>query len=137
MEADLDFNINVLTGSNGVIRGAVGGHQDSAAGASMTIVTMPLIRGRIPTVLERVNTLVTPGHSIDVIVTERGIAVNPLRQDLLQKLTNAKLPVFTIKQLKEQAEAITGKPNSVKYKDKEVGIVTYRKGERLDTIKQV
>lgn len=137
MEADLDFNINVLTGSNGVIRGAVGGHQDSAAGASMTIVTMPLIRGRIPTVLERVNTLVTPGHSIDVIVTERGIAVNPLRQDLLQKLTNAKLPVFTIKRLKEQAEAITGKPNSVKYKDKEVGIVTYRKGERLDTIKQV
>ncbi|HBG16162.1 MAG TPA: citrate lyase subunit alpha, partial [Firmicutes bacterium] len=79
LEIDLDFNVNVITGSDGVIRGASGGHCDTAAGASMAIIVAPLIRGRMPTILERVHTVVTPGHTVDVLVTDQGIAVNPLR----------------------------------------------------------
>ena len=32
LEIDLDFNVNVITGSDGVMRGASGGHCDVAAG---------------------------------------------------------------------------------------------------------
>ena len=35
LEIDTDFNVNVLTGSDGVIRGAIGGHPDTAEGASL------------------------------------------------------------------------------------------------------
>lgn len=53
LEIDIDFNVNVMTGSNGVLRGASGGHSDTAAGADLTIITAPLVRGRIPCVVER------------------------------------------------------------------------------------
>ncbi len=61
LEIDTDFNVNVMTGSNGVLRGASGGHSDTAAGADLTIITAPLVRGRIPCVVEKVLTRVTPG----------------------------------------------------------------------------
>ena len=44
LEIDLDFNVNVITGSDGVMRGASGGHSDTAAGANLPIVVAPLIR---------------------------------------------------------------------------------------------
>ncbi|MFC6604241.1 citrate lyase subunit alpha [Ectobacillus funiculus] len=101
------------------------------------MIVAPLIRGRIPTIVERVNTVITPGETIDVVVTDRGIAVNPLRQDLLERFTNAKLPVFTIEELKEKAEKITGMPKPIEYEDKIVGIVEYRDGSIIDVIRQV
>jgi citrate lyase subunit alpha/citrate CoA-transferase len=52
LEIDTDFNVNVMTGSNGVLRGASGGHS-AAAGADLTIITAPLVRGRIPCVVEK------------------------------------------------------------------------------------
>lgn len=61
LEIDTGFNVNVMTGSNGVLRGASGGHSDTAAGADLTIITAPLVRGRIPCVVEKVLTRVTPG----------------------------------------------------------------------------
>ncbi|MCB2295749.1 citrate lyase subunit alpha [Clostridium algoriphilum] len=137
LEIDTDFNVNVITGSDGVLRGASGGHCDTAAGAKLTMIVAPLIRGRIPTIVDRVNTVITPGESIDVVVTDRGIAVNPLRQDLIEKLTNAKLPVFSIEELKEKAEKITGKPKAIEYLDKIVGVVEYRDGSIIDVIRQV
>src|SRR5699024_12464342 len=82
LQIDTDFNVNVMTGSDGVIRGAVGGHQDSAAGAKMTTITAPLVRGRNATVVPRVENIVTPCSSIDVSVQEEGIAINPASQDL-------------------------------------------------------
>ncbi|MDV3201248.1 MAG: citrate lyase subunit alpha, partial [Sweet potato little leaf phytoplasma] len=33
--------------------------------------------------VDRVQTIVTPGNTIDVLVTDLGIAVNPIRTDLL------------------------------------------------------
>ena len=83
LEVDTDFNINVITGSDGVIRGASGGHSDTSMACKMSLVIAPLVRGRIPTIVDTVNTIVTPGASIDVVVTEIGIAINPARKDLI------------------------------------------------------
>ena len=137
LEVDTDFNVNVITGSDGVIRGASGGHCDTAAGAKLAMIVAPLIRGRIATIVDKVNTVITPGETIDVVVTDRGIAVNPLRVDLIERFTKAKLPVFTIGELKEKAEKITGKPKAIEYGDKIVGIVEYRDGSVIDVIRVV
>lgn len=137
LEVDTDFNVNVITGSDGVIRGASGGHCDTAAGAKLAMIVCPLIRGRIPTVVKKVNTVVTPGETVDVVVTDRGIAVNPLRKDLIDKFKKTKLPVCTIEELQEKAEKITGKPRPIEYGDKIVGIVEYRDGTIIDVIREV
>jgi citrate lyase subunit alpha/citrate CoA-transferase len=72
-EVDVNFNVNVITDSNGVIMGASGGHSDASAGAKCTIIVAPLLRGRLPMVTDAVQTIVTPGESVDVIVTDRGV----------------------------------------------------------------
>lgn len=137
LEVDTQFNVNVITGSDGIIRGASGGHCDTAAGAKLAIIVTPLIRGRIPTILDRVNNVITPGETVDVIVTDRGIAVNPLRKDLLENLKRARLPICTIQELKEKAEKITGKPEPIEFGDKIVGLIEYRDGTIIDVIRQV
>jgi citrate lyase subunit alpha/citrate CoA-transferase len=137
LEIDTNFNVNVLTGSDGIIRGAVGGHPDTAAGACMSVIVAPLIRGRIPTILDRVKTIVTPGNTVDVLVTDQGIAVNPLRRDLLQRMNDARLPVFTIQDLQAKAERLTGKPDPIEVENKIVGLVHYRTGTVIDLIRQV
>ena len=137
LEIDVNFNVNVMTGSDGVIRGAVGGHPDTAAGASLTVVTAPLLRGRIPTVCERVNTICTPGSTIDVLVTDQGVAVNPNRPELKEKLIAAGLPVTTIEKLKERAERIVSKPEPIKYTDRIVGVLMYRNNTVIDVIRQI
>jgi len=137
MEIDTDFNVNVITGSDGVIRGASGGHCDTAAGASVAIIVAPLIRGRMPTITDKVDTVVTPGATVDVLVTDQGIAVNPLRKDLISNLTAANLPVYTIEELKEKADKIVGMPEPIKRGDKVVGVVKYRDGSVIDVIRQV
>ncbi|MDR1058075.1 MAG: citrate lyase subunit alpha [Treponema sp.] len=137
LEADLDFNVNVLTGSDGVIRGAIGGHQDTAFGASVAIVICPLTRGRIPCIVDRVGTIVTPGKTVDVIVTEQGVALNPLREDLREKFIAAGIPLQTIGELRRMVENLVGKPDPVEYGDKVVGIVTYRDGSVIDLVREV
>ncbi|CAM3122001.1 citrate lyase subunit alpha / citrate CoA-transferase [Lactobacillus bombicola] len=137
LQIDTDFNVNVMTGSDGVIRGAIGGHQD-AASAKMTIITAPLVRGRNATVVPAVETVVTPGDSIDVLVTERGIAINPKRPDLLaafSKVTN--LNIIDIKELQKMAEQQVGSPKALEYTDNTVALIQYRDGSIIDTIKQV
>ena len=137
LEVDCNYNVNVLTGADGVIRGAIGGHPDASYGASVSIVVAPLVRGRIPCVVRKVNTVVTPGKIVDVVVTDRGIAVNPNRKNLLEKLKHAGLPLFTIEELMHQAEDMVGIPDPIRYTDKIVGVVTYRDGSIIDLIKQV
>ena len=137
LEGDTDFNINVLTGSDRVIRGAVGGHPDTASGASLSVVVAPLTRGRIPTIVNKVNTIVTPGSTVDVVVTDQGIAVHPSRPDVAQKLQKAGMKILTIEQLREKAEAIVGKADAIKYKEKIVGVVLYRDNTVIDVIRQI
>ncbi len=133
-EVDLNFNVNVLTNSNGGIIGGSGGHNDAAAGAKMTIIVAPLVRARLPIVVERCTTITTPGNTVDVLVTERGIAVNPLRTDLLDRFKEAKLPVCTIEELRETALRITGTPHAAEHSDKIVGVVEYRDGTIVDKV---
>ncbi|MHC1771154.1 MAG: citrate lyase subunit alpha [Flexilinea sp.] len=137
LEIDTDFNVNVLTGSDGVIRGAIGGHQDTAAGAALSIIVAPLTRGRNPTILDRVNTLITPGDTVDVIVTDQGIAVNPSRPEIIDRMKKAHITVNTIEELKERAEKIVGRPEPLPFLEKIVGIVTYRDGSIIDVIRQI
>src|SRR5207245_7766300 len=137
LEVDLGFNVNVITGSDGVIRGASGGHCDVAAAANLTIVVAPLVRGRIPTVARRVATVVTPGESVDVLVTDHGIAVNPKRPEVEQRLRDAHLPVMTIEELHERAVALTGEPEPLEFTDRIVGIVRYRDGSVIGVVRQV
>ncbi|EPT2029698.1 citrate lyase subunit alpha [Salmonella enterica subsp. enterica serovar Cerro] len=137
LEIDVNFNVNVMTGSNGVLRGASGGHSDTAAGADLTIITAPLVRGRIPCVVEKVLTTVTPGASVDVLVTDHGIAVNPARQDLLDNLRAAGVALMTIEQLQQRAEQLTGKPQPIEFTDRVVAVVRYRDGSVIDVIRQV
>lgn len=135
-EIDTDFNVNVVTGSDGIIMGGSGGHSDAAAGAKVTIVVANLIRGRLPIIKEKVLTAVTPGETIDVLVTERGVAVNPRRSDLKELLTAAGLPVKDIQALKELAEKIAGAPQEIVTSQKIVAIVEYRDGTIIDVVRQ-
>ena len=133
-EIDLDFNVNVHTNSNGLIIGGSGGHNDAAAGAAITVIVAPLTRARLPIVVERCTTVTTPGRNVDVLATERGMAVNPARPELLERFRDAGLKITSIEALRDQALKITGPPQSVEISDKVVGIVEYRDGTIIDTI---
>lgn len=135
-EVDVDFNVNVITDSNGVVMGASGGHCDTAAGAKLSIVVAPLLRGRLPMVLDSVNTIVTPGETVDVIVTERGVAINPRRKDLIDNLKDSGLPVMDIHDLQRIAYNLAGEPEKVKLSDEVVGVVEYRDGTIIDVIRR-
>lgn len=137
LEIDLDFNVNVITGSDGVLRGAPGGHPDTAAGSKCCIIVSPLIRGRMATVCDKVVTVTTPGDSVDVLVTDYGIAVNPRRQDLIAQLDEAKIPHVTIEELKEIAYDIVGAPDKVEFEDEVVAVIEARDGTILDVVRKV
>jgi citrate lyase subunit alpha/citrate CoA-transferase len=135
-EIDTDFNVNVLTDSSGNIMGGSGGHSDTAHGAKLTIIVANLLRARLPIVVDKVTTKVTPGETVDVLVTERGIAVNPRRPDLKEALKKKGLPVFEIAELKATAEKMAGTPRKVVFTDRVIGLVEYRNGEIIDKVYQ-
>lgn len=138
LEVDLDFNVNVITGSDGVVRGAPGGHVDTCAGSKCSIIVAPLCRSRIPTIRDRVLTVTTPGETVDVVVTEAGIAVNPMRQDLISALNAApiSLPLVTIESLRDKAYSLVGKPEEIEFEDRVVALVEYRDGTIVDVVRQ-
>jgi citrate lyase subunit alpha/citrate CoA-transferase len=136
-EIDTDFNVNVHTDSNGIIMGGSGGHSDIAHGAKLTVVVTPLVRARTPIVVSNVTTKTTPGKDVDVLVTQRGVAVNPQRGELKEKLIEAGLPVVEIEELRELALKICGRGEPAKFTDKVVAIVKDRLGEPIDQIRQV
>ncbi|WP_299028231.1 citrate lyase subunit alpha [uncultured Sulfitobacter sp.] len=103
VEVDRAFNVNVTIGGDGSLIGGPGGHPDAAQGASLTIVTTGLTAGGYAKFVENVRCVTTPGASVDVIVTDHGIAVNPARPDLLADVTAAGMPVATFDELKDIA----------------------------------
>ena len=115
-----------LVGSDGVLRGAPGGHPDTAAGSKVCVIVTPLVRGRMATVCEDVVTVTTPGDCVDVLVTDYGIAVNPLRPDLVKCLDDAGIPHVSIESLKEKAYSIVGRPDAVQFEDKVVAVLEAR-----------
>src|SRR5215212_1483975 len=138
-EIDRDFNVNVSTGTDGMIIGGSGGHSDTAAGAKLALVTAQLTGGRFPKIVERVTTVTTPGETVDAVVTEEGVAVNPRRADLRERLVAAGLPVVPIEQLQELAECRTGGPFQPRERERGrvVAVVEYRDGTIIDVVRQV
>ncbi len=139
LEVDVNFNVNVITGADGCIRGASGGHSDTASGAKLTVVVCPSFRGRLPIIRKNVHNVVTPGESVDVVVTERGICVNPnyKDKDLENRLRKAGMNVKNIHDLEKEVATITGEPDPIEFTDKIVGLIQYRDGTIIDVIKQV
>lgn len=107
-QIDTDFNVNVHTDSNGYIIGGSGGHTDVAAEAKLTVIVAPLSRARMSIVVDKVLTVSTPGESVDLLVTQYGIAVNPRRPELREALEKAHLPVADIHQLRKLAVELNG-----------------------------
>ena len=136
-EIDTDFNVNAHTDSNGLIMGGSGGHSDTAAGAKLTIILAPLFRARLPIVVDKVLCVTTPGDTVDVLVTQRGIAVNPKRPDLADRLRGAGLPVYAIEELKEMARRVTGVPELIRPGGRVVAEVEYRDGRIIDQIRSI
>lgn len=133
-EIDLDFNVNVTTDAFGRIIGGSGGHADTAHGARITIITSTLTKARIPIIREKVRTITTPGSDVDILVTERGIAINPLRTDLLEKLSHSRLKIMTIRELLDLTYAIAGKPKEIPSGKKRIGYLEYRDGSVIDSL---
>ena len=136
-EVDTDFNVNVHTDSNGFIMGGSGGHSDTAAGSKLAMIIAPLFRARLPIVTDRVHCISTPGKDIDVLVTQAGIAVNPKNGELADRLRSAGLPIVDIRELKEKAEGLTGKPARLPQGQRVVADVISRDGQLLDQIRSV
>ena len=134
---DVNFNVNVITGSDGVLRGAPGGHPDTAAGARCCIIVTPLVRGRMATICEDVVTVTTPGENVDVLVTDYGIAVNPRRPDLLEALQKTNLPLRTIEELQKEAYAMVGTPDPLPFKERIVAILEARAGTVQDVVREI
>ena len=136
-EVDVNFNGNVVTHSDGRLLHGIGGWQNCLF-SGCTILAVPSFRDRIPVVVDEVTTLTGPGEMIDVVATERGIAINPLRKDLLDAVKGSKLPIRPIRDIKAEVEQICGgKPNRPKLSDKPVAIVKWVDGTVLDTVWQV
>ena len=137
LEVEVNFNVNVLVGSDGIIRGAIGGHPDTAEDSALSIIVCPLLRGRIPCIVNEVTTLITPGKSVDVVVTEYGIAVNPSRPEIAERLRAAGMQLITLEELRDRALRIIGTPAPLPFGDKVVGVVLDRGGSVLDVIKNI
>lgn len=140
LEVDTDFNVNILTGSSGEMMGGLGGGPDVAGGAAISIVTIPIIRGRTPSIVKKVFTLCTPGETVAAVVTEAGIALNPKHKnyaELKEDLEKTSLKLVTIEELQQLAESLTGVPKPIETSDRVACIVEYRDGTVIDVIREV
>ena len=136
-EVDVNFNANVVTHSDGRLMHGIGGWQNCLA-AGCSILAVPSFRDRIPVIVDEVTTLCGPGEMIDVVVTERGIAINPRRQDLIDAVKGSKLPFRPLHEIKAEVERICGgAPQRQKRGERPVAIVKWVDGTVLDMVWQV
>lgn len=137
-EVDVDFNVNVHTDSNNVLISGAGGHGDTAAGAKLAIITAPAMRSRVPIVVDRVNTVSTPGRAVDVLVTQFGVSVNTAlkkNEELAYRLKDAGIRLIDIHDLKTKIEGITGKPQKPQKGEKTIAYIVGRDGKIQDEVK--
>jgi len=136
-EVDINFNANVVTHSDGYLLHGIGGWQNCLF-SKCTILAVPSFRDRIPVIVKEVTTLCGPGELIDVIITERGIAINPGRKDLIYAVKNSGLPIKSIKDIQKEVYQICGEPQKPNVnKKKVVAIIKWVDGTVLDSVFQV
>ena len=136
-EVDVNFNANVVTHSDGKMLHGIGGWQNCLF-SKCTILPIPSFRNRIPIIVDEVTTLVGPGELIDVIITERGIAINPKREDLIKATKRSGLPIRKIEEIKEEVDDLVGAPlDKPEFTDEVVGVVKWVDGTVIDSIFKV
>lgn len=136
-EVDVNFNANVVTHSDGRLLHGIGGWQNCLF-SKCTILAVPSMRDRIPVIVDEVTTLTGPSELIDVVVTERGICINPRRSDLIEKTKNSKLPIREIHDLQREVyEICGGRPNPPKRGDDVVAVVKWVDGTLLDSVYKI
>lgn len=137
-EIDVNFNANVVSHSDGKLLHGIGGWQDCLFSKN-TILAVPSFRDRIPVIVDRVTTLCGPGELVDVVVTERGIAINPRRKDLIRAAKKTDLPIRTIQDIKEEVEKICGGPPAPPRIDKRkvIAAIQWVDGTIIDIVHKV
>ncbi len=136
-EVDVNFNANVVTHSDGVLLHGIGGWQNCLF-AKCTVLAIPSFRDRIPVLCDKVTTLCGPGELIDVIATERGIAINPRRTDLIDAAKKSTVPIKPIEELKAEVDRIVGGPaDPPMLGDKVVAVVKWVDGTLIDAVREV
>jgi citrate lyase subunit alpha/citrate CoA-transferase len=136
-EVDVNFNANVNTHSDGVLLHGIGGWQNCLF-AGCTILAVPAFRDRIPVLVDEVTTMTGPSELIDVVITERGVAINPRRADLLDALQGSTLPVRPIEDIKDEVERLMGgAPAKARLTDRPVAVIKWVDGTVLDTVWQL
>ncbi|MDD5778746.1 MAG: citrate lyase subunit alpha, partial [Candidatus Thermoplasmatota archaeon] len=133
----VDFNAYVVTHSDGKLLHGICRWQNSMF-AQCTFLTIPALRRDTPMIRDRVTTLVWPGDLVDVVVTERGIAINPRRTDLVEATAHSDLPIRPLREIKEEAEDICGcTAPEAELTDRVVAVVEWVDGTVLDSIWQL
>jgi citrate lyase subunit alpha/citrate CoA-transferase len=135
-EVDLAFNGNVVTHSDGRLLHGIGGWQNCLT-ARCAMLLVPSFRDRIPVIVDEVTTVCGPGELIDAVVTERGIAINPRRQDLLDAVAGSDLPIRPIEDLKAELDRICGVPARPGLSDDPVAVAKWIDGTVIDTVWRV
>ncbi|UCG76339.1 MAG: citrate lyase subunit alpha [Gemmatimonadota bacterium] len=136
-EVDIHFNANVNTHSDGRLLHGIGGWQNCLA-SSCAILAVPSFRDRIPVIKDEVTTVTGPGELIDVVATERGIAINPRREDLLEALRGSDLPIRPIEEIQQEVEGMCGgKPREAEVTDTPVAVIKWVDGTVIDTVWQI
>jgi len=148
LEVDVNFNVNTVC-ANGRIIGGIGGGQDVAAGADLTIMFLPLAQGKngkgFAKVVDKVYTRTTPGEVVDVVVTEEFVSVNPQSKSTYKDaiLNNARdfgLNIVTIEDLYlrsiDKARGFGNIPPVAETTDEIVHAIEWRDGTLLDVIKK-
>ena len=136
-EVDVDFNANVVTHSDGRLLHGIGGWQNCLT-SRCTVLALPSVRDRIPVIVDRVTTLCGPGELIDVVATERGLCVNPLRTDLVEAARRSAVPTLDIRELKEQIDRLCGgAPDKPRLGEEFVAAIQWVDGTTLDGVRRV
>jgi citrate lyase subunit alpha/citrate CoA-transferase len=82
--------------------------------------------------------LVGPGELVDVVVTERGIAINPRREDLRSALAGSDLPLRDIREMKAEVEELCGgAPEPPDLADDVVAVINWVDGTTIDAVRRV
>jgi citrate lyase subunit alpha/citrate CoA-transferase len=148
LEVDLNFNVNSVC-AHGRIIGGIGGAQDAAAGADLTVIFLPLATGKdglgFPRVVDQVYTRSIPGEVVDVVVTQDYAAVNPnsrsnCKDALIERAHDFDLKLLSIGELREKAIARAKEfgiiPPLPELTDEIVHAVEWRDGTLLDVIRK-
>jgi citrate lyase subunit alpha/citrate CoA-transferase len=136
-EVDVSFRANVVSHSDGLLLHGIGGWMNTLF-ADVSILAFPLFRNRIPIVVDEVVTCCAPPELVDVVVTERGIAINPRRQDLRDRLKGSTLPIVSLEELAAVARKVCGSPEPAR-RDLEhpVAVIKWVDGTVIDTVWRV